>query len=223
MKVFITSTGTDVGKTYVTLLLYRALSAHGYHVGLYKPFQTEEQADGTYPDLEAYRKVSSLDYETTSLYRFHEPVSPHLGFKLEPHQQLNRSAVIEKANQLAAHFDVVLIEGAGGLGVPIHQDQDKFYMTEDLIKDTADKVISVVPSQLGAISDIIMHQYYLTAYHLPENILIMNRFSTSMIAQDNYETLTQYLARPIYTLSEGAEVREVSEALIETIMKGEVS
>ena len=89
MKLFITSTGTDVGKTYVTLLLYQALTKAGYHVGIFKPFQTEEQANGVYPDLEAYLNVSDLSYDETSMYTFHEAVSPHLGFKLQREQKLD--------------------------------------------------------------------------------------------------------------------------------------
>lgn len=221
MKLFITSTGTDVGKTYVTVLLYQALTQAGHHVGIFKPFQTEEQASGVYPDLEAYLNVSGLTYDETSLYTFHEAVSPHLGFKLESEQRLDRNAVINKANALAQKYDVLLIEGAGGLGVPIYEGEHHFYMTEDLIKDTADKVLSVVPSKLGAISDIIMHQYYLEQHQLPENILIMNRFEPDMIAQDNHTTLEHYLNRDIYTLKDNATVSDVPEALIQSLLKGE--
>ena len=223
MKVFVTSTGTDVGKTYVTLLIYQALSKAGYNVGIYKPFQTEEQEPGVYPDLEEYKKASGLTYDETSLYTFHEPVSPHLGFKLEPEQQLNKESVIEKAEALNQKYDILLIEGAGGLGVPIYEDDNGFYMTEDLIKDTADKVLSVVPSKLGAISDIIMHQYYLSQHHLPGNILVMNRFDDSMIAQDNHETLERYLNRSIYTLTEGANVSEVPDELLHSLIRGGIN
>ncbi|MGV3143326.1 dethiobiotin synthase [Staphylococcus simulans] len=220
MKLFITSTGTDVGKTYVTLLLYQALTKAGYNVGIFKPFQTEEQANGVYPDLEAFLNISGLSYDETSMYTFHEAVSPHLGFKLEIKQKLNREAVINKANDLNQKYDVLLIEGAGGLGVPIYEDEHYFYMTEDLIKDTADQVLSIVPSKLGAISDIIMHQYYLEQHQLSDNILVMNRFAEDMISQDNHTTLEHYLNRDIYTLKENATATDIPKTLIQSLIEG---
>ena len=52
---FITSTNTDVGKTYVTKHLYHALKTRGHRVCIFKPFQTEERQDGTFPDLEVFK------------------------------------------------------------------------------------------------------------------------------------------------------------------------
>lgn len=221
MKIFITSTSTDIGKTYVTLLLYQAFSQQGLHVGLYKPFQTEEQENGVYPDLEAYQQVSGLDYDETGLYKFHEPVSPHLGFKLEPNKVFDRQAIIDKANQLNQKYDILLIEGAGGLGVPIYQEGQNFYMTEDLIRDTADFIVSVIPSKLGAISDTIMHDYYLEKHDLPKHRYIMNRFDDSMIAQDNYQTLKDYLRTEIEIIKENARVEDISETFLHSILRGD--
>lgn len=56
MKLFITSTNTDVGKTYVTTHLYHYLTRKGLKVHIIKPFQTEVLPDGKYPDLESYQK-----------------------------------------------------------------------------------------------------------------------------------------------------------------------
>ena len=55
MRIFITSTNTDVGKTYVTKHLYHALKTRGHRVCIFKPFQTEERQDGTFPDLEVFK------------------------------------------------------------------------------------------------------------------------------------------------------------------------
>ena len=96
-------------------------------------------------------------------------------------------------------------------------------MTEDLIKDTADKVLSIVPSKLGAISDTIMHQYYLEQHHLPENIIVMNRYEEDVISQDNHSTLEHYLNRDIYTLKENATSTDISKALIQSLIEGEDS
>ena len=52
MNIFVTGTNTDIGKTYVTKYLYKALRTRGYRVCIFKPFQTEEIGGGRYPDLE---------------------------------------------------------------------------------------------------------------------------------------------------------------------------
>ena len=68
MNIFITSTNTDIGKTYITVNLYHFLKNEGYNVTIFKPFQTEEMPDGTYPDLEMYKTKCGLSYETTSYF-----------------------------------------------------------------------------------------------------------------------------------------------------------
>lgn len=64
--------------------------------------------------------------------------------------------MIDKLESLKAQFDMILIEGAGGIAVPIYEYSDHFYMTTDLIKDTSDFIVSVLPSKLGAINDAIV-------------------------------------------------------------------
>ena len=75
--------------------------------------------------------------------------------------------MIDKLESLKAQFDMILIEGAGGIAVPIYEYSDHFYMTTDLIKDTSDFIVSVLPSKLGAINDAIVKQKYIDHQELP--------------------------------------------------------
>ena len=75
--------------------------------------------------------------------------------------------MIDKLESLKAQFDMILIEGAGGIAVPIYEYSDHFYMTTDLIKDTSDFIVSVLPSKLGAINDAIVLQKYIDHQELP--------------------------------------------------------
>lgn len=115
MRIFITSTNTDVGKTYVTKHLYHALKTRGHRVCIFKPFQTEERQDGTFPDLEVFKNECDLSYDITSLYTFKQPVSPHLAFKMTDQIFLNKQRVLDKVKVLDKEFDFILIEGAGGI------------------------------------------------------------------------------------------------------------
>ncbi len=65
---------------------------------------------------------------------------------------------VASSTSLDKEFDFILIEGAGGIAVPIDEGTDDFYMTKGLINDCADCVISVLPSKLAAISDAVVHQ-----------------------------------------------------------------
>lgn len=214
MKLFITSTNTDVGKTYVTQHLFHLLQNRGYKVGIFKPFQTERFNDHTYPDLETYKTQCGLSYEETSLYRFNDPISPHLAFKREPKQHFDRQSVIDRAQRFEASYDVVLIEGAGGIAVPIHEGKEGFYMTSDLIKDTADEMISVVPSRLGAISDILVHQHYVDSLHLPNNTLIMNRFTHSAVEQDNRDIVEKLTGKTVEIFPENGTEHDFSNSFL---------
>ncbi|EKU48232.1 dethiobiotin synthase [Staphylococcus massiliensis] len=220
MKIFITSTNTDVGKTYFTVKLFKRLVKEGYHTVIYKPFQTEMLEDGTFPDLEAYRQECQLDYDTTSLYTFKNPVSPHLAFKQEQDQHFNISKVLEKLRQLENAYDIVLIEGAGGIGVPIYEGDQDFYMTADLIDETSDKFISVLPSKLGAINDIYMHQSFINMHHLPQNILVMNRYDGSEVEQDNLSTSQKLVNQDIFTFKTNGTDSDISKPLLQEILGG---
>jgi len=222
MKIFITSTNTDIGKTYITIHLYHLLKMEGYNVCIFKPLQTEELDDGTYPDLEIYKRECHLDYQVTSLYKFKDPISPHLAFKRKTDQKFDKTKILSKLNVLEHQFDVILIEGAGGIAVPIHENENSFYMTADLIRDTADMVLSVLPSQLGAISDAIVHQHFLTHMHLPFNILIMNQYTDSSVEQDNKHTIEKLTQKDVYTFSKNANYNDFSKTFI-TTLKGAIN
>ncbi len=92
---------------------------------------------------------------------------------------LNKQRVLDKVKVLGS--DHCLIEGVGGIAVPIYEGTDDFYMTKDLINDCADCVISVLPSKLGAISDAVVHQDYVNKNVSASNFLIMNRYTDSYL------------------------------------------
>lgn len=214
MKIFVTGTTTDIGKTYVITKLWQRLTQLGISAVIFKPFQTEEIAEGVYPDLEAYRKECGLEYQNTKLYTFHAPVSPHLAFKQETHQQFDISKVKAKLFALEAQYDVILIEGAGGIAVPIHMTNGSFFMTIDLIHETADAILSVVPAKLGAISDTIVHQAYLEQHQCAPNLILMNRYSDTLVERDNVETLQTYLNKTIITFPEHGRSEDIPSHIL---------
>lgn len=153
---FITATGTDAGKTLVTAGLLRALVARRRRAIAVKPFQTGcvKSADGTLEaeDVLAYEKASGIDYaalpaESICRYRFEPACSPHLAA-----EQIGVECSIHEAvrsiRHLESSFDIILVEGAGGMLVPLGREETML----DLAARLGLPVVVVVDNRLGCIN-----------------------------------------------------------------------
>ena len=123
--IFITATNTDVGKTYTTLKLIEVLSQQGLKVGVFKPIETgviDLPSDGNllFETAKKYNPLlEKLKLKDIVPYQFELPASP---FVAKGKKKVNPE-VLEKAYiKIEELCDIVLIEGAGGLLVPIEED-----------------------------------------------------------------------------------------------------
>ena len=161
-SLFITATGTNIGKTHTTLMLLNALAAQGHKVGVYKPIETG--VTHTAPDatilLQACKKVNEnfkdLNPLDITAYTFALPAAP---FCADTTQTIRIDKIIEKYHTLSKLCDILLVEGAGGLLVPITKD----YTMIDLIKELNIKTLLVTPSRLGCINDTLLSMEALKA------------------------------------------------------------
>ena len=155
-SLFITATGTNVGKTYTTVKLIEALASKGLSVGVYKPIETgvidDNPLDATIL-LETCKKVNSAFSDLTPIditaYTFPLPAAP---FSADIEQTIEIQKIIEKHETLSKLCDILIVEGAGGLMVPITKE----YMMINLIKEINAKTLLVTPSRLGCINDTIL-------------------------------------------------------------------
>jgi len=155
-SLFITATGTNVGKTYTTIKLIEALASKGYSVGVYKPIETGV-LDNTPLDatilLETCKKVNAnfkdLHPSDITAYTFPLAAAP---FCADTEKNIDIQKIIEKYEALSKLCDILLVEGAGGLMVPITKE----YMMINLIKELNLKTLLVTPSRLGCINDTIL-------------------------------------------------------------------
>jgi len=154
-SLFITATGTNVGKTHTTLKLIEALAAKGHSVGVYKPIETG--VNDIAPDatilLKACQKVNEnfkdLSVADITAYTFPLAAAP---FCADIDKTIDLKHIIDKHEELSKLCDILLVEGAGGLMVPITKE----YMMINLIKDLNAKTLLVTPSRLGCINDTIL-------------------------------------------------------------------
>jgi dethiobiotin synthetase len=132
--VFVTGTGTDVGKTVVAAAIARTLAAEGKRVAVFKPAVTglaEAPADGPIshhmgvfsahrPDHYVLREAagSSQSDDEIAPYRYGPPMSPHLAAELAG-EEIEPAQLLAGARAAAADADVLVCEGVGGLLVPL--------------------------------------------------------------------------------------------------------
>ncbi len=150
--LFVTATNTNVGKTYTTIKLIESFSKQGILVGVCKPIETgvvTEPLDAKQL-LDTVQKhnpnFSSLKPKDITAYTFELPAAP---FCADTKKIINIEKIKDKIIELQQLCDLLIIEGAGGLMVPITQN----YKMIDLAKELNCKVLLVTPSKLGCIND----------------------------------------------------------------------
>ncbi|MBD3427291.1 MAG: dethiobiotin synthase [Candidatus Omnitrophica bacterium] len=154
--IFITGTDTGVGKTLVTGLLGRMLSEKGINVITQKWVQTG--CDGFSCDIAEHlrsMKVERAEVEQHVQdmvpYSFEHPSSPHLAAALEK-KKICPEKIENSFYRLSDKFDFVLVEGAGGLMVPV-SDED---MLVDIVEKLGLPILVVAENRLGAINQTVL-------------------------------------------------------------------
>ena len=153
---FITGTDTEIGKTFVTAALTRALAATGRRVAPIKSLAAGQQfVDGRWINedvatLLAAQNLGLSDAEVGPL-QFREPCAPHIAARLEG-RSIDRDALLTAIHASAAKADIALVEGVGGFRVPLTDTWD----TADLAVDLGLPVILVVGLRLGCINHALL-------------------------------------------------------------------
>ena len=150
--IFVTATNTNVGKSYTTIKLIESLSQQGISVGVCKPIETGVTAEPLDAKLllESVQQYNSnfltLSPKEITAYTFELPSAP---FCADTQKQISIQTIKDKIDQLQQLCDLLIVEGAGGLMVPITQN----YKMIDLAKELNSKTLLVTPSKLGCIND----------------------------------------------------------------------
>lgn len=124
MHIFVTGTDTDIGKTVVTAGLAAVMQSLGYKAGVYKPFQSgAEEKNGflVSPDL-AYVKQLDFYVETLCTYLLKPPTAPYIAAEIDG-VKMNLNNIARDFQALKQNCETVLVEGAGGLLVPITREE----------------------------------------------------------------------------------------------------
>ncbi len=216
--LFITATGTDIGKTFVTTGLIRALRAHGRQVVALKPiatgFDDQNFAGGDAALLlEACgRKVDFDAIAAISPWRFAAPLSPDMAAACEG-KSIDVSTVLRFCTgAIAEAEDVLLIEGIGGLMVPL----DAQSTVCDLIAALKAPTILVAGTYLGSLSHTLTALEVAQKRNLPIAALVLNETKNSSVAiEATQQTLSHFWQGPIVTIPHGDLSASAFERLLQ--------
>lgn len=188
-SLFITGTGTDVGKTYVTGLVIKKLKDSGVNAAYYKAAMSgnERRTDGSLipGDALSVKEVSGIaqPLEEMCPYLYENAYSPHLAARIEG-QQVELSVVEEGFRRVSGAYDYVTVEGSGGILCPIRYDGEKILL-EDVIKALRLSCLLVADAGLGAINSVVLTAEYMRARAIPIVGMIFNRFHPGDVMEED--------------------------------------
>ncbi len=217
MQFFITSTGTDIGKTFVLTNICQKLIAEGKKVTAIKPIISGFKDQDPNSDSAKILQVLGLDLTSQNLnnispYRFLAPLAPNVAAALE-NKDINFDELTQfcqkHINQAKKDNSYLLIEGAGGVMTPITDDK----VFADLIADLNIPTILVVGNYLGAISHTLTAIKAMSTYNIKIAEVILNiRDDDNVDAQDTLKVLRKFTNLKISTIAKPLSAKLLSNS-----------
>lgn len=188
--LFISATNTNVGKTYASEKFLKYFHNKGLKVGYFKPFETgviNKPQDGN-KMLTLVKKLNpsfKATIDDVVPYQFELAAAPYVA---KEDKKIDLEFLKEKKSYLQTMCDILIIEGAGGLMVPI----EKNFFIIDLIKEFQSQCILISTSKLGCINDILLSSQALKNKNIAFKLFInlyKDKNSFSKISQPFLESL----------------------------------
>ncbi len=195
---FVTGTDTGVGKTLVACELIRALKLSGSRVAGMKPVASgcERTVDGLISDdARQLAAASGLDapMDLINPYRFLPAIAPHIA-ATEAGLRIDIEHIKTAFLRLGALADAIVVEGVGGLRVPLNDREE----ITDLISLLELPVILVVGIRLGCLNHALLTEEALERRGIAVGGWVANHIEPAMASQEeNVAALTKRLRRPL--------------------------
>jgi dethiobiotin synthetase len=191
--VFVTGTGTEVGKTVVAAAIARTAAAPRRRVAVFKPAVSgldDCASSPVPPDHELLRLAarSSQRPDEIAPYRYGPSVSPHLAAELAG-EEISRERLVAAARAAAEDADVLICEGVGGLLVPLRQD----YLVRDFAVDLGLPLLIAAPPGLGTINHTLLTIEAARAVGLEVAAVVLTPWPAkpSLVEESNRETIAR--------------------------------
>ena len=210
-NLFITGTGTDVGKTYVTSLVIKKLRESGEQAAYYKAAMSGNvrRSDGTLVPGDALhvKEVSGIHQPLEQMcpYVYEHAVSPHLASRLEGNPVA--LDMVEKGfREVCREYDYVTMEGSGGILCPVCFDQAEIWL-EDVIARLELSCLLVADAGLGTINNVVLTVEYMRSRGIPLKGILFNRFHPGNVMEEDNVRMCRHRTglKVIACVEEGAE------------------
>lgn len=191
--LFITATGTDCGKTYITALIVKKLRENGLEAGYYKAAlsgaDSIAESDAGY--VNSFAGINQ-DEDTLVSYLYKTAVSPHLAAILEGNP-VSLEKVKKDFSAVSEKYDYVTVEGSGGIVCPVRFDEHEKIFLEDIVRELGLGCLVVADAGLGTINAVVTTCEYMKNHGLNVKGIILNNWTGNIMQQDNrimIETIT---------------------------------
>lgn len=189
--IFITGTGTDVGKTYVTALIVKKLKCAGLNAGYFKAAVSgNERVNGKLVpgDAEFVNKIAGINGFRDNLaeivpYVYEHALSPHLASRLEGNP-VKMEVVRQCFENICEKYDYVTVEGSGGILCPIGFDDGELWL-EDIIQELNLDSILVADAGLGTINHVVLTTEYMKQKGMKVKGIIFNHYHPGNVMEED--------------------------------------
>lgn len=197
-NIFVTGTGTEIGKTYVAGLLVKKLHEAGEKSAYYKAAMSgnDKDADGNLipGDAKFVKELAGIDQDLNEMcpYIYEKAYSPHLAAQIEGNP-VNLDYVVEKLRDLEKKYDYITLEGSGGILCPLRFDDEEIYL-EDFVKKAKLSSIIVADAGLGTINNLVLTAFYMKEKGMKVKGIIFNNFIPGNVLQEDNIKMCQHMS-----------------------------
>ena len=195
--IFVTGTGTDVGKTYVTGLIIKKIKENGMTPGYFKAAMSgnEREEDGTLIPGDALwvKNVSGISQSVEEMcpYVYEHAYSPHLASRLEGNH-VEMAVVLDNYRKVKEKYDYITVEGSGGILCPICFDEARIGLT-DIIDEMELDCILVADAGLGTINSVVLTYEYMKNKNMNIKRMIFNHYIADNIMHEDNIRMCEYM------------------------------
>ena len=215
--LFITGTGTDVGKTYITALIIKCLKDAGLDAGYYKAAISgaeKDEEDGTLHAGDALyvKEIAELSETQEELvsYVYEAAVSPHLAAQLD-NNPIDFDVVEKDFRRALSQHEYITMEGSGGIICPLRWDKDQHVILDDLVLRLGLGALIVADAGLGTINAAVLTVEHLRARGIPVRGIILNHFHAGDIMEEDNLDMVEAITgvKVVATVGSGDEALDM--------------
>ncbi len=196
--VFVTGTDTEIGKTFFSVQLVKALRARGRRVAVMKPVASGARViDGRLRNEDALALLAAAGtdqpYPTCNPFCYAPPIAPHVA-AAQAGEWIDTQRIVTLARELASRADMLVVEGVGGWRVPLNETEDVAALAAHLRLP----VILVVGLRLGCLNHALLSAEAIRHDGVPFLGWVANRIDpAARNVEAMIDTLRQRIAAPL--------------------------